>query len=110
MASSFSILGSNLFTTGFEKFREMMKMLDLVTRKGVYLYEYTDNWEKLNETTLPDKAGFYRKLTVNHIDNKESDNVLKVWNHYITTISVNTHCALFKNRRDASDEYIREFL
>lgn len=54
MASSFSILGSNLFTTGFEKFREMMKMLDLVTRKGVYLYEYTDNWEKLNETTLPD--------------------------------------------------------
>ena len=27
----------------------------LLFRKGVYLYEYMDDWEKFNETTLPEK-------------------------------------------------------
>ena len=26
-----------------------------VFKKGVYLYEYMDDWEKFNETTLPEK-------------------------------------------------------
>ena len=26
----------------------------LLLRKGVYLYEYMDNWERFNETSLPD--------------------------------------------------------
>ena len=30
----------------------------LLLRKGVYLYEYMDNWEKFNETSLPDKKAF----------------------------------------------------
>ena len=29
-------------------------------RKGVYLYEYMDEWEKLNETSLPEKYEFFR--------------------------------------------------
>ena len=35
-------------------------------RKGVYPYEYMDNWERFNETSLPEKGDFY-----NHL-NKES--------------------------------------
>ena len=27
-------------------------------RKGVYLYEYMDEWEKFNETSLPEKYEF----------------------------------------------------
>ena len=27
----------------------------LLLRKGFYPYEYMDNWEKFNETTLPEK-------------------------------------------------------
>ena len=30
----------------------------LLLRKGVYPYEYMDNWERFNETSLPDKE-FY---------------------------------------------------
>ena len=31
----------------------------LLMRKGVYLYEYMDDWEKFNETSLPEKEDFY---------------------------------------------------
>ena len=30
----------------------------LLLRKGVYLYEYMDSWEKCDETTLPPKKPF----------------------------------------------------
>ena len=32
----------------------------LLQEKGVYLYEYMDNWEKLYETLLPEKGDFYK--------------------------------------------------
>ena len=31
----------------------------LLLRKGVYHYKYMDDWEKLNETSLPEKEDFY---------------------------------------------------
>ena len=31
----------------------------MLLRKGVYLYEYIDSWEKLYETSLPPKKDFY---------------------------------------------------
>ena len=27
-------------------------------RKGIYPYEYMDDWEKFNKTSLPEKEGF----------------------------------------------------
>ena len=30
-----------------------------LSQKGFYLYEYTDDWEKFNETSLPKKQNFY---------------------------------------------------
>ena len=37
-------------------------------QKGVYLYEYMDNWEKLYETLLPEKGDFYSHLNTGDID------------------------------------------
>ena len=37
---------------------EINKFIFLL-RKGVYPYEYVDDWGKFNETTLPEKEEFY---------------------------------------------------
>ena len=39
----------------------------MLLRKGVYLYEYMDDWKKVNEKSLPEKQGFYRHLDIEGI-------------------------------------------
>ena len=39
----------------------------LLLRKGVYPYEYMDNWERFNETSLPSKESFYSNLNMENI-------------------------------------------
>ena len=38
--------------------RDLNKFI-LLLRKGVYPYEYMDNWKRFDETSLPDKESFY---------------------------------------------------
>ena len=40
-------------------------------RKGVYPYEYMDNWEKVNDTTLPEKEEFYINLNMEDITDED---------------------------------------
>ena len=40
----------------------------LLLRKGVYPHEYMDNWERFDETSLPDKESFYSSLNMENID------------------------------------------
>ena len=52
----------------------------LLLRKGVYPYEYMDNWEKFDGTSLPDKEPFYSSLNmenINDIDHRHGNNVFK---------------------------------
>ena len=37
-------------------------------RKGVYPYEYMDNWERFNENSLPSKESFHSNLNMEDID------------------------------------------
>ena len=49
-------------------------------RKGVYPYEYVDNWERFNETSLPSKKDFYSNLNLENIDDidyRHGNNVFK---------------------------------
>jgi hypothetical protein len=87
MASSLATLASNLLTDNFSKFRETAKVfkvedLTLVTRKGVYPYEYMDSWGKLQETSLPRKEEFYNTLKECDIDDKDYDHARRVWDHF----------------------------
>ena len=43
----------------------------MLLRKGVYPYEYMDSWERLNETSLPDKEAFYSELNSEDITDKD---------------------------------------
>ena len=40
---------------------------NLLLRKGVYPYEYMDDWEKFNETLLPEQEEFYSNLNMEDI-------------------------------------------
>ena len=49
-------------------------------RKGVYPYEYVDNWERFSEISLPCKEDFYSNLNmedVNDIDYRHANNVFR---------------------------------
>ena len=39
----------------------------MLLRKGVYSYEYKDDWEKFNETAFPEKEEFYSNLNMEEI-------------------------------------------
>ena len=43
----------------------------LLLRKGVYPYEYMDDWEKFNETTLPEKEDFYSHINIEDISDAD---------------------------------------
>ena len=41
--------------------------ITLFLQKGFYTYEYMDDWEKFNETLLPEKEDFYSHLNMEDI-------------------------------------------
>ena len=51
----------------------------LLLLKGVYSYEYTDSWEKFDETTLPPKEAFHSNLNSEDISNEDYVHAQKVW-------------------------------
>ena len=64
-------------TTGSSSSERINKFI-LLLRKGVYPYEYMDNWEKFNETSLPSKESFYSNLNMedtDDIDYRHGNNV-----------------------------------
>ena len=54
----------------------------LLLRKGVYPYEYMENWERFSETSLPNKESFYSSLNMENIDDidyRHGNNVFKIF-------------------------------
>ena len=73
-----------------ERFANTYKFCDndldkfiMLLRKGVYPYEYIDEWDKFNEKVLPGKESFYCNLTLENIsetDYAHANNVFKKFN------------------------------
>ena len=49
-------------------------------RKGVYPYEYMDDWEKFKETSLLPKDAFYSRFNMKDISDQDSEHAQEVWN------------------------------
>ena len=55
------------------------KGLNLMSQKGVYLYDFMDSFEKFDQMKLPTKDQFYSILNDQHITDDEYDHAKKVW-------------------------------
>lgn len=99
MASSLDKLSSYLkdeekkitksFTTSEQEFK-------LLTRKGIFPYEYIDSWEKLTEDQFPSQEMFFSSLRKESISNEEYQHAHDVWK----TFNV-------KNLGEYSDLYLK---
>ena len=68
------------FVSTYEFCNKTLNKFILLLRKDVYPYEYMDNWERLEETSLPNKEYFYSNLNMENIDDidyRHGNNVFK---------------------------------
>ena len=68
------------FASTYEFCNKDLNKFILLLRKGVYPYEYMDNWERFNEMSLPSKESFYSNLNMENIDDidyRHGNNVFK---------------------------------
>ena len=84
MSSSLDKLVSNLPAEAlkYTKKRFRKEKFKLMTRKGIYPYDYMDSFEKFNKTELPTKEEFYSILNNEHITNEDYCHAQKVWNTF----------------------------
>ena len=77
---SLANLVGNLQLEDFHNTKEIFKdNTHLLTRKGVYPYDYVSSIEKLSETQLPPKDQFYSKLNDEDISDDDYHHALNVW-------------------------------
>ena len=90
--ASLDTLTTNLSNDDFKKFvnlrAELVPVCDdpldihLLSSKGVFPYDYLDDWAKLQEKQLPPKEAFYNKLKGKHINDNEYRHAQLVWEKF----------------------------
>ena len=56
--------------------------IDLVSRKGVYPYEFMDDFEKFKKQSLPKKTSFFSRLKQEKISDEDFEHAQKVWKEF----------------------------
>ena len=80
LQASLADLVKNLKSSDFKNLNRVIKYnSSLLTRKGVYPYDYVTSINKLKETKLPSKDDFYSKLYDEEISDKDYQHANNVW-------------------------------
>ena len=85
MASSLDSLTYNLVRGsrklfGFEDYSELQ--YELLTRKGVYPYEYMSSWDKFEESQIPPIEAFYSNLSMFNVSEGDYEHAQRVWKEF----------------------------
>ena len=85
LSSSLDFLTKNLVSGGkklfgFENYSELQ--YGLLTRKGVYPYEYINSWDRFEETQLPPISAFYSNLNMSSIREEDYQHAQRVWKEF----------------------------
>ncbi|WAR16232.1 LOW QUALITY PROTEIN: hypothetical protein MAR_030826 [Mya arenaria] len=75
----------------YVEFAQSARRFALLTRKGVYPYDYVDGLEKLAETQLPPKNEFYSKLSGDDISDEDYVHAQQVWKEFKCKIMRDYH-------------------
>ena len=70
--------GIKLF--GFDDYNE--SQYNLLTRKGIYPYEYMSSWDKFEESQLPPIEAFYSSLNMSNVSEDDYQCTQKVWKEF----------------------------
>ena len=75
-----NLVGSGKKLFGFEDYSELQ--YNLLTRKGVYPYEYINSWDRFEETQLPPISAFYSNLNMSSIREEDYQHAQRVWKEF----------------------------
>ena len=65
---------------GFEDYSELQ--YNLLTRKGIYPYEYMSSWDKFEESQLPPIEAFYSNLNMTSVSEDDYQHTQRVWSEF----------------------------
>ena len=84
MSSSLSNLVKNLPAEAFKHTGQVFQgeQLSLMTKKGVYPYDYMNSFEKFEDNRLPKKEDFFSIMNNEHITDEEYQHAQNVWNKF----------------------------
>ena len=109
MASSIDALSDNL-KKGCKSTNELRKVFkniseefdndeefNLIIKKGVYPYDYIDNYERLNEDKLPNQKNFYSKLNNQDCNDDDYERAKLVWKTFKCKKLIDYHNVYLKS-------------
>ena len=85
MATSLDSLTRNLVSSGkrlsgFENYSKSQNKL--LTRKGIFPYEYMTSWDRFDETKLPPIEAFYSSLNMSGVSESDYQHAQRVWTKF----------------------------
>lgn len=85
MSCSLDQLAKNLAADKFIHVRNYFKNSEqclLACKKGVFPYDYVNEWGRLDETRLPEKEKFYNQINARHISDADYAHAQNVWKNF----------------------------